>query len=311
MLARQPLNLLPLIKEQVRLLQRTLPETITVALDYDAASEGYTVDADPTRIQQVIMNLAVNARDAMPNGGTLQLALQHRHYDHHADVPLPQMEPGDWVALSVADSGSGIAPEALAHLFEPFYTTKGPGQGSGLGLAQVHGIVAQHEGHIDVQTESGIGATFTIYLPASAKAQQEVTDDLISAAPLGQGQRVLVVEDNALLRTALCETLADSGYQIAEAANGAEALAIIEGDSEMSDIDLILSDVVMPQMGGVALAHALRERGIAIPVILMSGHPRQRNLDELRAQGVADWLPKPPDLDHLVRAVAAALRSRT
>jgi len=306
LLARRPLDLLPLIKEQVRLLKRTLPENIAVELDF--ARGAYSVNADPTRMQQIIMNLAVNARDAMPQGGTLRIALDRLHLDRHASPPVARMVPGDWITISVTDTGTGIATEALPHIFEPFYTTKPPGQGSGLGLAQVHGIIAQHEGHIDVDTEPNRGTTFTIYLPASSASPNAVLEPAQGETPRGQGQVVLVVEDNAVLRRALCETLVDNGYQVREASDGLAALALL-GEEDIH-VDLVLSDVVMPRMGGLALANALRERGWAIPVILMSGHPRQRNLDELLAQGVADWLPKPPNLDDLARAVDAAFRSR-
>ena len=306
LLARRPLDLLPLIKEQVRLLKRTLPESITVELTH--AREAYLVNADPTRMQQIVMNLAVNARDAMPQGGALRIALDHLHLDRHTSPPVARMAPGDWITISVTDTGTGIPAEALPHIFEPFYTTKQPGQGSGLGLAQVHGIIAQHEGHIDVDTESNHGTTFTIYLPASPTSPDAVLAPAQGETPRGQGQVILVVEDNAVLRGALCETLVDNGYQVLEAPDGRAALDLLA--EEATHVDMILSDVVMPRMGGMALAHALRDRGWAMPVILMSGHPRQRNLDELLAQGVADWLPKPPDLDDLARAVAAAFRGR-
>ncbi len=305
LLARRPLDLLPLIKEHVRLLKRTLPESIAVELNH--TREAYLVNADPTRMQQIVMNLAVNARDAMPQGGTLRIALDHLQLDPHASPPVARMAPGDWVEISVTDTGTGIPAEALPHIFEPFYTTKPPGQGSGLGLAQVHGIIAQHEGHIDVRTESNRGTTFTVYLPASSTSPDAVLEPARSETPRGQGQVILVVEDNAVLRRALCETLVDSGYQVREAPDGLAALALLEEES--GGVDVVLSDVVMPRMGGMALANALRERNWAIPVILMSGHPRQRNLDELLAQGVADWLPKPPDLDDLARAVDAVIRS--
>ncbi len=302
-LERQPLDLLLLLKEQVQLLKRTLPEHITTRLDYGHGE--YTVNADPTRMQQMVMNLAVNARDAMPEGGILSLALERITVEPGASPLLPELEAGDWIRLSVADTGVGIPPEVLPHVFEPFYTTKPPDQGSGLGLAQVYGIVAQHEGRIDVETQVGAGTTFTIYLTAlEAPPTMPLSPD-VSIPPQGKGEVILVVEDNPSLRATLRETLTEWGYQVQEAANGVQALALLE---ELGGaVNLVLSDVVMPEMGGVALAHALRERGWVMPVILLSGYPQERAMAKLRAYGVGVWLSKPPSIEELAEAVAQAL----
>jgi signal transduction histidine kinase len=166
-LERQPLSLRPLVKEQVRLFERTLSENIRI--DLAIMDERCVVYADPTRMQQVLMNLALNARDAMPDGGTLRISLDLLEISSAQAAPLPEMLPGKWVRLSVADSGVGIDPQALGHIFEPFFTTKGRGEGSGLGLAQVYGIVSQHDGFIDVQSETGNGKTWPVcqtWIPA-------------------------------------------------------------------------------------------------------------------------------------------------
>jgi two-component system cell cycle sensor histidine kinase/response regulator CckA len=165
-LERRPLDLIPLLKEHVKLLKRTLPESIEVRLDYepDEYATPFTVNADPTRMQQMVTNLALNARDAMPLGGQLCIGLERITVRLKESPLLPEMEPGDWVRLTMSDSGTGIPPDVLPHIFEPFFTTRAP-LGSGLGLAQVHGIVGQHGGRIDVDTQVGRGTTFTIYLP--------------------------------------------------------------------------------------------------------------------------------------------------
>jgi two-component system cell cycle sensor histidine kinase/response regulator CckA len=302
-LERQPLDLLPLLKEQVQLLKRTLPEHIAIRLNYGHGE--YTVNADPTRMQQMMMNLAVNARDAMPEGGVLSIALERITVKPGASLPLPELVAGDWIELSVADTGIGVLPEVLPHIFEPFYTTKPPDQGSGLGLAQVYGIVAQHEGHIDVEAQAGAGTTFTIYLPALAVPPVTPLSLDVSIVPQGKGEVVLVVEDNVTLRATLRETLVEWGYQVREAANGVQALALLEEPGDVAD--LVLSDVVMPEMGGVALVHAMREREWVIPVILLSGYPQERDLTELRAYGVRAWLYKPPSMEELAKVVARAL----
>jgi CheY-like chemotaxis protein len=216
------------------------------------------------------------------------------------------MKAGQWIELTVSDTGTGITPEALQHIFEPFFTTKEPGEGSGLGLAQVHGIVGQHEGRIGLETQVGEGTTFSIYLPALLEAHPVELFSLDTfTAPQGEGEIVLIVEDNAALRAALVASIEQWNYRALEAANGREALALMEERGEQ--IALVVSDVVMPGMGGMALFHALREKGWLMPVILLTGHPMDKELEELRGQGLSAWLLKPPNLDHLARAVADAL----
>jgi two-component system cell cycle sensor histidine kinase/response regulator CckA len=304
-LERQPLNLTPLLQEQVKLLERTLPEHITVQLQ--VAPGDYVVRADPTRIEQIIVNLAVNARDAMPEGGDLILALDRLQVGSSRTAPVAGMRPGAWVQLAVKDTGTGIAAEALDHLFEPFFTTKAPGLGTGLGLAQVHGIVAQHDGFITVASAAGQGATFTIYLPALTM----VTPDMAPTAPpsalaSGAGQRILVVEDDPALQRTLAELLELWNYRVATVANGKAALALLEQTSE--PFDLILSDVVMPEMSGLALFRTLRQRQVPTPVVLMTGHPMVDELEGLRAMGLQAWLPKPPVAEQLAETIARVLK---
>ena len=306
-LERQRLDLLPQVKEEVKLLERTLPESIAVRLDY--GSDDYTVHADPTRMQQVVMNLAINAGHAMVNGGSLRISLNHVVVANGV-APLPQMAAGKWVALTVADTGSGIPPHVLPHIFDPFYTTKAPGEGTGLGLAQVYGIVGQHEGHIDVKTQVGVGTTFTIYLPALAKEPIPSSDFFSSASAAdaqGHGEVLLVVEDNDDLREALVDMLGALNYTIVEAANGLQALDLLvtRGD----EVALILSDVVMPEMGGIALFHALQERNWTKPVILLTGHPFEKDLDPLMAQKLWAWMLKPTDMEQLAQSIASALKT--
>jgi PAS domain S-box-containing protein len=303
-LERQPLDLLPLLKEQVQLLERTLPEHIAIQLEYGHGES--TVNADPTRMQQMVMNLAVNARDAMPEGGVLKITLERITVELDASPLLPELAAGDWIRLSVADTGTGIPPKVLPHIFEPFYTTKPPNRGSGLGLAQVHGIVAQHEGRIEVETQVDAGTTFTIYLPALEMPPTAPLSPEVASVAQGQGEVVLVVEDSAPLRATLQETLTEWGYQVREADDGEQALALLEELEGMAD--LVLSDVVMPEMGGVALVHAIRERGWKMPVILLSGYPQERDAADLNAYRVSAWLSKPLNVEELAEAVAQALR---
>ena len=307
-LERQSLNLLPLLKEQIKLLERTLPENIQIALAY--GPDEYTVNADPTRVQQAMMNLAVNARDAMQAGGDLRFGLERIQVQPGELPPLPEMKAGEWVQVTVADTGSGIPPDVLPHVFDPFFTTKAPGEGSGLGLAQVHGIVKQHEGEIGVQSQEGHGTTFTIYLPALPVHPVEAPTLEPPVLTKGQGEVILVVEDDASTRQALVEGLELLNYLPLAAADGREALEILERQSSAvsnPEVALVLSDVVMPGMGGVALFHALRQRGLTIKVVLMTGHPLEEEMERLQTQGLSDWLPKPSNLEQLAQVLARAL----
>jgi len=307
-LERQQLDLSSLVREQVKLLQRILPEHIDVKLVGDGGE--HIIQADPTRMQQVLMNLGINARDAMPDGGSLTIDLARLRVKRAQEMPLPGMQPGDWVRLAVSDTGTGIPPEVMEHLFEPFFTTKEPGKGTGLGLAQVYGIVGQHGGQIAVDSQVGAGATFTIYLPALAVAAEVRAADPEGNLPQGEGKLVLVVEDNENLRNALAEYLEMWHYRSLTAGNGEEALALLAAQDETPA--LVLSDVVMPRMGGKILLQALRSRGYTMPVILLSGHPLdEAELQPLADQGMAAWLPKPLDLAALAQAIAHALTVTT
>ncbi len=329
-LERQALDLLPLLKEQVKLLERTLPENIEIELDYGPALGGaegpdeasallldstlFIVNADPTRIQQVFMNLAVNARDAMSTGGRLRIGLEHIQVEDAKSAPMPEMQTGEWVRATVADGGSGIPPDVLPHIFEPFFTTKEPGKGTGLGLAQVYGIVTQHEGHIDVSTQVGKGTTFTLYLPALLTAREETPVRKTHNPDVGQGRTLLVVEDNAAVREALRDALESLNYRVLEASDGHEALAVFEqyrGDPSTDPgqgIELVLTDLVMPVMGGQALFYALRQRDLAVKIVLMTGHPLEEKIERLRSEGLVGLLKKPLDLGQLAQVVARALR---
>ncbi|MBN1815314.1 MAG: PAS domain S-box protein [Anaerolineae bacterium] len=310
-LERGPMDLLVFIKEQVKLLQRTLPESIEIDLSY--GKDEYTIRADPTRIQQVLMNLATNARDAMPQGGNLHIILERIRLEEGERPPIPEMETGEWVCVQVIDTGSGIPDDILPHIFNPFFTTKEPGKGTGLGLAQVYGIVRQHEGYINVRTQAEKGTTFILYLPAlSAAGEPETPTAEKEQLPQGKGQTILVVEDEATTRAAVVGSLELLGYQALEAANGKEALLIFEQHADQADqldrIALILSDVVMPEMGGQALFHALKQQEPNVKVLLLTGHPLEEQvLETLRVQGLGGWLPKPPSLEQLAEVVAQVL----
>jgi CheY-like chemotaxis protein len=290
------------MEKLVTLLERTLPEHIQIELNHDV--ETYFIQADPSRMQQVMMNLAVNARDAMPEGGRLQIRLTRMQTEEAKPMPVQDLPHGKWIQIEVSDSGDGIPSEAFSHIFEPFFTTKAEGRGTGLGLAQVYGIVQQHGGYIDVATEIGQGTTFFLYFPVLNTGENTTDVSDKSALPLGQGQRVLVVEDDPTIRKALQSSLAVLNYEVMVAANGREALTILA--TRADEVDLVLSDAVMPEMGGIALFHAMQEQYPTIPVVLLTGHPLSKEMESLQILGLAGWLPKPPDLTSLSYLLAKA-----
>jgi two-component system cell cycle sensor histidine kinase/response regulator CckA len=304
-LERRPVDLLSLVKEQVKLLERTLPENIEICLVCEAGDQAtlFAVNADPTRMQQMVMNLAVNARDAMPEGGKLIIGLDWIRFESGEEAPLPGMSPGEWVRVTVEDTGTGIPPDVEPRIFEPFFTTKAP-LGSGLGLAQVYGIIKQHEGEIDLVTKVGRGTTFTLYLPALPIAAAAHPSPGASALSYGAEEVILVIEDDAAVRSALVATLETLNYRTLEAANGRDALAILEQGEEVA---LVLTDLVMPEMGGTALFRALQQRGAAVPVVMLTGHPLEEELQKLQEQGLAGWLLKPPTLERLSEVITQVL----
>ncbi|MCJ7738942.1 MAG: ATP-binding protein, partial [Anaerolineae bacterium] len=305
---RQPMKLLPLLQEVMRLWERTLPESVRIELVRDDSA--CRISADPTRIQQVLMNLATNARDAMPEGGSLLIELCQVTYDSDAAAPAPTMAAGEWVRLDFTDTGQGMPAEVMSHIFEPFFTTKAPGKGTGLGLPQAQGIIKQHGGEILVESTPGQGTTFSILLPALPVNQsREVPTLEAGSLPQGAGQTILVVEDNAATREALVGALELLGYRILRAADGKEALAIYTthmGDG-VDPINLIISDLTMPGMGGKALASALHELGAGVPLVILSGNIGDDDIRDLVDLGAVRCLRKPLDLSELAQIVAEVL----
>jgi len=304
-----PLDLGPFIKEAVHILERTLPESIQLHLDVGA--EEYVVKGDPTRIQQVLMNLVVNARDAMPEGGDLRIELAGIELRPGDASPVIEMAPGEWIRLSVSDTGTGIPPHVLDHIFEPFFTTKEPGKGTGLGLAQVYGIVAQHGGHIGVETQVGQGTTFRVYLPI-IREKEQVAKEESTTIPQGQGETILMVEDNESLRQGGRDLLELLGYRVLTAANGREALEICRVVKETRPesgrrIDLVITDLVMPKMGGKQLMQELGKINPDLKVLALTGYAMEQSQEELKEAGFLDVIYKPFDVDKLARVIHRAL----
>lgn len=297
-----PMDLIPFMKEMVKLLERTLPENIRIRFNYE--DDHYVVNTDPARIQQVFMNLAVNARDAMPAGGALTFTLSILELGDGDQPPLHDLPYGRWVHISISDTGEGIPEDDLVNIFEPFFTTKSPGESTGLGLAQVFGIIKQHGGFIGATSRFGEGTTFDLYLPALSVAALTGIISEEAEPKAGEMETILVVEDDDAMREALVEMLKLMNYVALCAKDGREALDIYENDPS---IDLVLSDLVMPEMGGVALYGILKEKYPDVRMVIMTGYPLAEKGKDLLEQGIVAWLQKPLDSDTLARTLQRVL----
>jgi signal transduction histidine kinase len=283
------------------MMKRLLGEDLQ--LETVLAPDLWRTRVDPTQVEQIVVNLLVNAREASPRGGKVTIAT--------ANAPIPPAAgptaapAGDYVLLVLSDSGSGIAPEIRDRIFEPFFTTKEGTESRGLGLATVYGIVQQNGGHLALHSEVGLGTTFRIYLPRTLEAPVPPAPVPAGARPVGGGETLLLVEDNDDLRNATHGLLEALGYRVAAAANGAEALATLE---EMEGgIDLVISDVVMPGMSGPELVERLRARSPEIRVILMSGYTDNVIVRHGVLEGEYDFLEKPFSADRLAARIRRAL----
>jgi signal transduction histidine kinase len=303
---RQPLqpqqvDLNVLIANITRLLSRTLGENIEISLDLDPGL--WQTVVDPSQLESALANLATNARDAMPDGGSLVFATGNRHLDADYAAEHIEVAPGDYAMIEVADTGAGMAPEIAQRIFEPFFTTKGVGKGSGLGLSMVYGFIKQSQGHINVYSEPGIGTTFRLYLPrAVVDGEVSLISGPAAEAVSGNGETVLAVEDNASLRRVVVRQLREMGYRVLEADSAASALSVLEEEP----IDLLFTDVVMAGgMSGIDLARDAQRRWPDMKVLITSGFPETK----LNGSGpsVARLLTKPYRKDELAQAIREIL----
>lgn len=308
---RQPLNLAKVVQETIDLLQRTLPKNIVIQSDIQAGNL-LQVKADATRMQQLVMNLCVNARDAMPDGGVLSIVMRRQVLQPDADGqmerPLVGMSAGDWIELHITDNGIGMPADVQPRIFDPFYTTKAPGKGTGLGLSQVYGIVKQHNGFIDVSSRPGKDTTFSIYLPAMPVTAAADGNSKVLPVSAGGGETVLLVEDDPLTRQALIDSLEMLGYTVIVAVDGNEAFQIVQRQS--AAIDLILTDYMMPNVDGRQLLEMLHAAGNVLPVVILTGHIMEMDLQDLRQFGLVDWVMKPIQLTQLSETLTGVLHAR-
>ena len=293
------LNLNDLVRNLDRMLRRLVEEDISLELSLDENLA--PVLADPGLLEQAVMNLVVNACDAMPTGGRLLISTANTRLDETYAATHPEVVPGEYVVLGVSDTGHGMTPEVMAHIFEPFFTTKEKGRGTGLGLSTVYGIVKQSGGHISVYSEVGKGATFKIYLPrAEDRPAPAVFPE--AAVPLAKGTgHVLVVEDDEAVRKLTSDFLSRLGYQVTAAGDGAEALAVIK--EQRIEPDLVLTDVIMPIMNGKELVDHLRQRRPYLKVIYMSGYTERIIAQTMDLDSDTLLIEKPFNLNDLAAKI--------
>jgi len=305
--SREPVDLARLVAETVLLLKGTIPEHILLTTSIPPGQ--YVVRANRAQLQQVLTNLALNARDAMPDGGELRCGLSRLTVSAAAEAPVAGMPVQDWILVSVSDTGTGMTPEVMQHAFEPFFTTKERDKGTGLGLAQVYGLIKQHDGFIDVTSSLGYGTTFKLYLPAVAASRDAAEPAPAQARAKATGQTVLVVEDEAAVRAVVGWQLEGMGYRVLTASSGEEAWRVFRQHSDT--VALMVLDLVMPGMGGAALYRRLRKEKVELPVIVLSGYPPGAAATGLGQDDMVEWLQKPAGFEELASAVRRVLAKRS
>ncbi len=291
------------LREVLELAEATFPKSIRV--ESHLPGDLRPVQGNATQLHQIFLNLCVNARDAMPSGGELTLTAANRTLDSAIAAEIPDARPGAYVTVEVRDTGTGIPPEVLAQIWEPFYTTKGEGKGTGLGLSTVRGILQTCGGFATVQTHAGRGTTFTVYLPAAAehRADGGTAHPYLIPSAQGEGELILVVDDEEPVRLIAAEILRRHGYQVITAGDGAEAIAVFA--PRAADVRLLLSDLQLPMLGGAALATALRRLQPGLPVVAMSGANSRGSAPH--QEFMAAFLAKPFKVETLLAIVRQTL----
>jgi PAS domain S-box-containing protein len=293
-----------LLKDLESIIKNTFPKDIR--LQFSIPNDTWTILGDPTQVQQILLNLCVNARDAMPHGGILSVGVENCVLDEQYAAMNLQAKPGRYVTISVTDSGTGMPPGVIDKIFDPFFTTKELSKGTGLGLSTVLGIVKSHEGIINVYSEPGKGTTFRVYLPAmelSSKALEKQVQPVIP--PRGNGETILVVDDEVSILIITSQTLESFGYRVLTATNGAAAVAVYA--RHMNEIAMVLTDIAMPIMDGPTTIHALKEINPAVKIIAASGLHANGDPTQASVEGVKHFLTKPYSAATLLKTMRAIL----
>ena len=282
-------------------LRRSITENIS--FEFVGAAGLWATEVDPAELEAAILNLAVNAKDAMPDGGKLTIEASNSYLDDAYCKHHPDVQPGQYVLIAVSDTGSGMQDEVVKRAFEPFFTTKQAGAGTGLGLSQVYGFVKQSGGHVKIYSELGEGTTVKLYLPRCLDSK--FAPDQVSPEPVAgrRGERVLVAEDDEDVREYVTDSLQELGYEVFEAVDGENALKILDHHA----VNLLLTDVVMPGMNGRKLADEVKRRHPDLRVLFMTGYSRNAIVHQGRLDSGVDLIQKPLSTEQLAAAVRKAL----
>jgi len=300
---RTELHLEQVVREMEKIANDTFLKNIQVRTSIP--NDLWTVLADPTQLHQVLLNLCVNARDAMPSGGKLIISAENVTVDPHYAGLAVEARPGPYVLLQVEDSGTGMPPEIIEKIFDPFFTTKEVGKGTGLGLPTSLGIVKSHGGFIHVYSEPGKGTTFKVYLPAHLGGSAHSPAQIAAELPRGNGELILVVDDESTVREITKQTLETFGYRVVLASDGVEAVAVFARDA--AEIAAVLTDIMMPAMDGRATVPVLRRMNPQVSIIAASGLMANAQIAQLTSLGVKHFLPKPYTAETLLKTLRQVL----
>ncbi|MBW2083809.1 MAG: response regulator [Deltaproteobacteria bacterium] len=303
----RPVNLNDQIRQAYKLLGRTLPKTISI--DLQLKEKIQKINADPAQIEQVLLNLAINAKDAMPEGGRLLIRTQETFLDDDYCKSHAGARPGKYILLTVTDTGQGMDEATLDHIFEPFYTTKGRGKGTGLGLAMVYGIVKGHGGYIGCYSKPGEGTSFEIYLPVIEQNdliinQEEKSRDWVR---MGRGEKVLVIDDDQAILDIVEKALSKFGYVVLRATDGRQGLQVY---TEVGNIiDVVIVDYMMPEIDGIETLKEIRKIDPRAKIILASGYPLTKVHEGVIRDNVRGFLTKPFNIEEMLRQIRQVIDS--
>lgn len=305
--SRLPMHPKHLMTDIQRIVRETFPRSIRV--ENQISKQTPLIECDSTQMQQVLMNLCVNARDAMPQGGTLTLRSDCAQLGSDAGALHPKAHPGNYVILSVTDTGTGIGPEVMEKMFDPFFTTKPVGHGTGLGLPIVMGIAENHGGFVQVESKVGSGTTFRVYLPAAITEQEKLVGPRGGAElPQGSGETVLIVDDEPAIRRIVEVILSKNGYRTMSASDGREAVAMFQQHKDQ--IDIVVSDLMMPYQDGPTTIRAIRQMKAAVRVLAITGLGEEPRVAEAKAAGAESFIKKPFTAHQLLTSVKELAQSR-
>ncbi len=301
------INLNDTVNEVVAILNRTLGKDISLSVEPDPDLE--YVEADPSQMSQVLLNLCVNARDAMPDGGRLLVRTFNTFMEKRILPDGDSIRPGNYVGLSVIDTGTGIDEKTMQHIFEPFYSTKETGRGTGLGLSMVYGIVKNHRGYIDVKSSSGEGTVFTVYIPASTARNTDCRHEKTEVDVTGGNETILIIDDEEVIRDLGREILEDKDYRVLLAEDGEKGTAIFR--ERHAQIDMVLLDMVMPGKNGVEVFRELKSIDPEVKVVLVSGYSMDEKAREVLENGALAFIRKPYHPGELLKKIRELLESRS